>query len=184
MPDRRYPAWDMDDDARRELSEHMNAGMYSGVPPGDAIEGIVGQVGKDPLIAMLSGTTDRSTRQWKNARDNLSRWRRGARHPKPASQQRLRAAAESNRRSAIRSTGRAHVRVEATFRTSKNVWGYADCDLTGPALDDFLSAREAGDDELAAQIVSEGYGLDPAFVLGLGGVTGFEMTWEEPEPGR
>jgi hypothetical protein len=179
MP-REYPEWDWTDEARDALRNQLDAAMYGDLPPATAVNDLVGLVGRDGLIAALSGTTDRGTREWRNARDNLSRWRRGARHPSAASQQRLRGAGQAHRRSEIRQSRRAHVRYTATFRTSpqRRPWeGWADADLTGPDLDDFMAAHEAGDDELAAQIVSDAYGLDPGFVLGIDGLSSFEVDW-------
>ena len=184
MPER-YPGWDMSDEVRGDLSRHLDAGMeaglYAGVPPGDAIEELLRMLGRDRLVEALSGTTDKRSREWRNARDNLSRYRRGARRPQEATQQRMRAAAEEQRRAQVRTATRAHVRLNATFKTSRNTWGLAYTDLTGPDLEDFMAAREAGNDELAAQIVTDAYGLDPAFVLGLEGVSGFEITWDIDE---
>jgi hypothetical protein len=177
MPPPEYSPWDMTDQTRAALGQQRETSMYSGLPGGSDVEGIVSQVGRDRLIEAMSGTTDRSSREWKNARDNLSRWRRGARNPSQASRDRLRGAAETNRRQEIRQTGRAHVRVDAEIRTSSKRWGYADADLTGPALEDFLAASAAGNDELATQIVFDAYGLDPEFVLGIDGVSGFDITW-------
>jgi hypothetical protein len=177
MPPPEYSPWDMTDETRAQLGRLREESMYSGVPPGADVEAVVGQVGREQLIETMSGTTDRSSREWKNARDNLSRWRRGARHPSQANRDRLRGAAEANRRQEIGQSGRAHVRVDATVRTSKNRWGYAEADLTGPSLSDFLAASEAGDDELAAKIVYDAYGLDPEFVLGVEGIEGFEISW-------
>jgi len=170
----------MTDETRAELGRQREASMYSGVPDGADVEGIVGQVGRERLLEAMSGTTDRSSREWKNARDNLSRWRRGARHPSPVNRDRLRGAAEADRRQEIRQTGKATVRVDATVRTSKNRWGYAEADLTGPDLTEFLAACEAGNDELATQVVFDAYGLDPEFVLSIEGIEGFDISWGGP----
>ncbi len=175
---REYDRWDMDDSTRRALNEQLNASLFGDVPGGGDVEAVVEQVGRDRLLEAMSGTTDRGTREWKNARDNLSRWRRGARRPGAASQAKLRGAAETRRRDDVRSSGRAHVRFNATFKTSKKPWqGYADADLTGSDLEDFLAAQAAGDDELAAQIVTDAYGLDPEFVLRIDDISGFDIQW-------
>jgi hypothetical protein len=177
MP-REYPAWDMDDNTRRQLGEGLDGALYSGVPGGADVEAVVQQVGRERLLEAMSGTTDKSSREWKNARDRLSRYRRGARHPDKANQAAMRGAAEARRRDQVRDRGHARVRFNATFITSKKPWeGYAVGDLTGPDLDDFLAAQAAGNSELAAQIVSEAYGLDPEFVLGIEGPSGFEIQW-------
>jgi hypothetical protein len=172
-----YPPWEMSDDTRAALGGQMDAGMYAGVPEGAAVEDVVAQVGRDRLLEMMSGTTDRSSREWKNARDNLSRWRRGARHPSGSSQDRMRGAAETGRRAEIRGRRHAHVTLNATVRTSSKSWGLAKADLTGSALDDFMDAREAGNDELAAQIVFDNYGMDPDVIVGIDSIEGFEITW-------
>ena len=78
--------WDMDDNTRRALSEQLDAALFGDVPGGGDVEAVVEQVGRDRLLEAMSGTTDQGTREWKNARDNLSRWRRGARRPNPESQ--------------------------------------------------------------------------------------------------
>ena len=175
---RDYPAWDMDDNTRRDLGDGLDGALYQGVPAGEDVEAIVAEVGRDRLLEAMSGTTDKRSREWKNARDNLSRWRRGARRPSEASRRQLRGAAEARRRDQVRDRGHARVRFNATFITSKKPWeGYAVGDLTGPDLDDFLAAQATGNSELAAQIVSEAYGLDPEFVLGIEGPSGFEIQW-------
>ena len=175
---REYEAWDMDDNTRQALNEQLNASLYRDVPGGGDIEAVVGQVGRDRLLEEMSGTTDRRSREWKNARDRLSRYRRGARRPNPENRAKIRGAAEAGRRDEIRGRGSAHVRFRATFTTSKKPWqGYADADLTGPDLTDFLDAQAAGDDELAAQIVTDAYGLGPEFVLGIDDISGFDIRW-------
>src|SRR6516162_4415732 len=104
MP-REYPAWDMDDNTRRERGEGLDGALYSGVPGGADVEAVVQQVGRERLLEAMSGTTDKSSREWKNARDNLSRWRRGARHPNEASRNQLRGAAEARRRDQVQARG-------------------------------------------------------------------------------
>jgi len=141
------------------------------------MEGIVNQVGRDAVVERMSGTTDRSSREWKNARDRLSRYRRGARRPNEENWQRLRGAAQAGRHTEIREARRAHVTLNATVTTSSKTWGRADEDLTGPDLTDFLDAREAGDDMLAAQIVFDAYGMDPEMILSIEDIEGFQMRW-------
>jgi hypothetical protein len=177
---REYPPWDMTDPTRARLSAGMDEAMYSGVPAGDDIEGIIGAVGRDAVIASFAGTTDKSTREWRNARDRVSRYRRGARSIRGSAREHLSGVAQGARRREIGQARIVHVRVEATFRTSSKTWGYADAYLTGPDRDDFLTARDAGDDELAMKIAMEAYGLDPEFVLGVDDFGGFDIDWESP----
>jgi len=173
-----YPDWDMSDDTRAQLHAGLDGALFNGVPGGGDVDAVIEHVGRDRLLQAMSGTTDKRSREWKNARDNLSRWRRGARTPSKESQDRMRAAAEDKRRGDVRDARSVHVRYTATFITSKKPWdGYADADLTGPQLDGFLAAQANGDDELAAQIVADAYGLDPEFVLGIEGLSGFEIQW-------
>lgn len=174
-----YPDWDMSDQTRAQLRAGLDGALYAGVPGGDDVDAVVEHVGKDQLLQAMSGTADKSSREWKNARDNLSRWRRGARTPNRESQDKMRAAAEDKRRGEVRDARSVHVRYNATFRTSppKKWVGYADADLTGSQLDDFLAAQAGGDSELAAQIVADAYGLDPEFVLGIEDLEGFDIQW-------
>lgn len=175
MSRRRYPRWQMPDDAKGNLRGLMDQKMYGDIPPSDDVEGLVGQLGREDLIARLSGTTDRSSREWKRARDNVSRWRRGTRHPSEANRTRLGAAAKDARRQTIRTQGRASVRLSGTFRTSRNLWGYAAADLTGDDLRDFLDAEASGDMERSSQIIADAYGLDPEYVIEMREVDGFDF---------
>jgi hypothetical protein len=173
---RDYPEWEMDDETRQGLAEQLDNALFGDVPAGGDVEAIVDQVGRDRVVEALAGTNDKQSREWKNARDRLSRYRRGARKPNQENRARLRGAAENKRRDDIRGRGSAHVRYDATFTTSKAPWiGYADADLTGSDLTDFLDAQAAGDYELAAQIVANAYGLDPEFVLSIDDLSGFDI---------
>lgn len=204
MP-RDYPEWDMSDETRQALHGHLEEGqraareaaeeeamLIRSADPAD-IEAVIGQVGRDRLLEALAGTPDRGSRQWENARHNLSRWRRGVHSPDAAHRgviKRQTAAAVRRARARHRQLperGRkAHVRLSATFRTSdrRRPWtGVADAYLTGEDIDDFRAALAGGDDVLAAQITSDAYGLDPDFVLGLDDVSGFAITWDDPDTG-
>lgn len=173
-----YPDWDMDDATRDALRDQLDDALLAGVPSGADAEGVVAFVGREPLLQAMSGTNDKASREWKNARDRLSRYRRGARTPDQANQATMRRAAEASRRQEVRDRRHAQVRYNAVFTTSRGAWiGYADADLTGPALDGFLDAQAAGDGELAAQIVSYHYGLDPEFVLSIDDVSGYTIQW-------
>jgi hypothetical protein len=172
-----YPPWDITPEAQEALSRRMDGAMYEGVPSGADVEDIVSELGRDAVVAAMSGTTDRSTREWKNARDRLSRYRRGARRPNEENRGRLRGAAEAGRRSEIRGGRRAHVTLNATVITSSKSWGKAEADLTGSDLSDFLEARETGDDVLAAQIVFDAYGMDPDLIMSIDDIDDFRMTW-------
>jgi hypothetical protein len=180
-----YPDWDMEEATRAALRDQLDDALLAGVPAAGDVEGIVAYVGRDQLLEAMSGTSDKASREWKNARDRLSRYRRGARSPDQANQAAMRAAAEARRRQEVRERRRATVRYSATFTTSKKPWdGYADADLTGPALDDFLDAQAAGDGELAAQIVADAYGLDPEFVISISDVSGYTIRWLPPPGSR
>src|ERR1700722_11363319 len=97
-----YPDWDMSDETRAQLSAGLDGALYAGVPGGGDVDAIIEHVGKDRLLQAMSGTTDKRSREWKNARDNLSRWRRGARTPSKESQDKMRGAAEDKRRGEVR----------------------------------------------------------------------------------
>lgn len=189
--DRDYPHWDMDARTRDILNRQTRAATYSPgpAPPAADIRAVEDYVGKDRLIASMAGTTDKSSPQWKNARDRLGRYRRGDRSPNAANRQALRRAidaarkrrARSRRRSVNRSR-RLTVSFTATFTTSRKPWtGPVDGDLTGPDRDDFLDAINAGDGELAAQIVLEAYSLDPEFVLSIDNPSDFTVNLGGPE---
>jgi hypothetical protein len=167
---RDYEPWEMPDTARAALDSAMRNGLYQGISrirtAGD-VQALQAQLGRERLTALLAGTTDKRSRDWKNARDNLRRYRTGARGLKRGAA-RLHGAAEQARRDRIRNLGTLHVTLRATVRTSRTEWdGKMDADLTGSDLVDFLSAADCGAWETAAQIVIDAYGLDPDLVLEL-----------------
>src|SRR5699024_12538245 len=77
MP-RQYPEWDMSDEARQSLNNKASSAHFAGVPetqsPAD-IRAMQDRYGKVQLIVWLSGTDDKSSREWKSARDGLRRRR-------------------------------------------------------------------------------------------------------------
>jgi hypothetical protein len=167
---REFEPWEMPDNVRAALDSGMRNGLYQGIgrirTTAD-VQALQAQLGRERLTGLLAGTTDKSSRAWKNARDNLRRYRTGARGLKGAAP-RLQGAAEQARRDRIRNLGTLHVTVRATVRTSRTEWdGKMDADLTGGDLVDFLDAADRGAWEAAAQIVIDAYGLDPDLVLEL-----------------
>lgn len=165
---RDFEPWEMPDKVRAALDSGMRDGLYQGISrvrtPED-VQALQGQMGRERLTGLLAGTTDKRSREWKNARDNLRRYRTGARGLKGGAP-RLQGAAEQARRDRIRNLGTVHVTVRATIRTSRTEWdGKMDADLTGSDLVDFLEAAERGAWEPAAQVVIDAYGLDPDLVL-------------------
>ncbi|WP_028935540.1 hypothetical protein [Pseudonocardia spinosispora] len=167
MP-RGYPDWDMSGETEDRIARELAAEVYRGVPPGTDSVAAERQVGREELTARLAGTSDRSSRAWKTARDNLTRWRSGRRAIGPRNAAKLRAAVEAARRDRIRESRVVNVTITANWQTSRTAWiGKAVADLTGEDLADFLTALEQRDYVGALQIAAEAYGLDPEFVMSI-----------------
>lgn len=178
MP-RGYPDWDMSDGTADRIGRELASEVYRGVPPGTDSVAAERQIGREELTARLAGTTDRSARAWKTARDNLTRWRSGRRVIGPRNAARLRAAVEAARRDRIREARSVNVTVTASWQTSRTAWiGKAVADLTGEDLADFLTALEQRDFVGAVQIAAEAYGLDPEFVMAINDLGEIAVTSE------
>jgi hypothetical protein len=166
--ERDYPDWDLDERAEELLDRGIRDQIYRGIPPGTDTVAAEAEIGRDELTARLAGTTDKSTRAWKTARDTLTRYRSGRRTPGPKNAARIREAIEAARRDRIRAARHARVDISAGWITSRTRWyGKAVADLTGDDLTDFIAAIEQDDMVLAVQIVADAYGLDPDYVMGL-----------------
>jgi hypothetical protein len=177
---RDYEPWDMTDDTRSALNRVVRDNTYPdlGEIRGAAdVRRVEARYGREALTAQLAGTTDRGTRAWKNARDNLSRWRTGRRTPSAASASRLGGGVRGLLGGRYRGYGSLHVELTATITTSRTSWsGKMYADLTGADLEDYLTACEGGNWEEAAMIVADAYGLDPEYILSLDEVHGFDVT--------
>ncbi len=177
---RGYPGWDMDDDTERRIDQEVRGQVYEGVPPGTDSAAAEAQIGREELTARLAGTTDRTSRAWKSARDTLTRYRSGRRRVGPKNAARIRAATEAVRCDRIRASRVVNMTVTANWQTSRTAWiGKAVADLTGEDLTEFLAAVESGDTVGAVQILSDAYGLDPEFVQGINELGEIDIQWEQ-----
>lgn len=170
--------WDMSDEADAALERKMDEGL--GVPKApesaDEVRELQDRYGKENLIKWLSGTTDKSSRAWKSARDGLSRRRSGRMGVGPAWRNKFKSAGRRAKASGIRSRGSLHVSLTADIRTSRD-WDRGrtmTADLSGDALNSYLEALEAGAIIDAAMIVVEEYGIPPEVVLEIDNISGFE----------
>lgn len=177
MANRDYEHWDVNPGQHDKLQKGTDGALYNGVAEGNNPRDVINQVGKQALIERMAGTTDKKSRAYKSARDQVQRWNKGSRKPSKANQGRLRAIAEEARRSAVSALGKMFVKIAATFRFSSGTWDYVQADLTGDALSDYLAAVERGDYEMATQIVAEEYGIDPGDIEGFDDFGGVEMDW-------
>ena len=172
---RDYRPWTMSSDVRQGLGEKVSQALYGGIDSGN-VGGLIEQFGKPELASRIAGTTDKKSRAYRSARDSLTRWQRGSRRPSKANAAKLDVAAKGEKRAKIRAGGSAAVSMGAAVKTSKSSWtGRMTATLTGSALADFLDATGDGNYELAAQIVSDQYGLNPDYVEGLSGVNSFDL---------
>lgn len=174
---REYNSWDMEAGTRARMAEGYKSSAYGDLPPGSDVNAIVDRVGKQELIQRLAGTTDKKDRAYKSARDKVTRWEKGTRNPNKDAQSRMSAIMEDKRRQEMRNAGRVNVKVKGEYRFSSGTWDYVEAPLTGPALEDFMSAMERGDYEMATQIVAEEYGVDPGDIEGMEGFEGVDMDW-------
>lgn len=164
--------------AKSGLREHMEETTFRDVNPGD-VAGLVAQMGKRQLAERMAGTTDRSSRAYKNARDNISRWMRGARTPRAAATtQRLEKAARAGKLDELRQRSSLRVSARADVTVSKRKWsnGQMEAFLEGGALATYLDALENGDHAGALGVVMDEYGLDPDMVASIDAIHGFEMS--------
>lgn len=177
------PGWNIGPADRRALAAAIDNAAYHGLPPGSDTAALEALLGRDNLVAALAGTTDKTTLAWRNARDDLGRYRRGTRHPRADKQALMTRAAQAHRRQQIRGARKASFTFKATFTISSTTWkGKAHGDLTGPALTSFLDALTAGDHEAAARAAAEGPYFDPGLVTSVTDIEGFTLDWNLPGP--
>lgn len=178
MP-REFPEWQMNDDDERALHDQVDSSMFGDLPAPETPEDVRAmqdRFGRDNLVAWLSGTTDKRSREWKSARDGLSRRRAGRTGIGRRWRDKFRTAGRRARSAGIRSRGSLHVSLTADIRTSRT-WDYGrtmSADLTGNDLQDYLDALEAGAYTNAAMIVADAYGIDPDVILEITNISGFE----------
>lgn len=178
MP-RQFPEWEMSDADRRALQDQIDSSMFGDLSAPETPEDVrrmQDRYGRDDLIAWLSGTTDKRSREWKSARDGLSRRRTGRTGIGRRWRDKFRTAGRRARSAGIRSRGSMSVSLTADIRTSRT-WDYGrtmSADLTGSDLQDYLDALEAGAYTNAAMIVADSYGVDPDVILEITNISGFE----------
>ncbi|MFC9916348.1 hypothetical protein [Streptomyces sp. NPDC127197] len=162
-----YDEWEIPDPVHRDLEQGLMEGVYGAMADG-SIQSVVDAIGKQELILMMAGTTDKKSRAYKSARDKVGRWLKGSRRPSKAGQQLLDSLAKKFKRDQVMARGSLSVSISGTFVTSKKPWkGKMSATLTGTALADFMDALEGGDPMWAAQVVCQEYGMDPDVVLEL-----------------
>jgi hypothetical protein len=132
-----------------------------------------GDTGKRKLAEQLSGTTDRTSRTYKTARDYISRHLRGARGAVKSEKYGnvLTTANREGRKNEIIESGSLNVRIDATIQVSSgrpwkgglNMKGTMP--LRGQQVTDYLNAIEAGDYGKAVNIVAEAYGISESVTI-------------------
>jgi hypothetical protein len=182
---RDYSPWEMQPETRESLNTAVRDGTYPGlgeIRSREDIQRLEAQHGRQTLTAQLAGTTDKSSRAWKNARDNLSRWRSGRRSISAGSSSKVTSGVKGLVGSQYRGVGSMYVALTATVTTSRTEWtGVMSADLTGSDLEDYLTACEQGNWEEAAMIVADAYGLDPEYILGIQDVHGFDASMPDDQ---
>jgi soluble lytic murein transglycosylase-like protein len=185
MGRRDYSPWEMEPEIRESLDTAMRDGTYPGlgeIRTREGIQRLEAQHGRQALTAQLAGTVDKSSRAWKNARDNLSRWRSGRRSISAGSASKVATGVKNLLGSRYRDSGSLNVELYVTVTTSRTSWtGKMAADLTGADLEDYLSACEQGQWEQAAMIVADAYGLDPEYILSIDDVHGFDASTPDDE---
>ena len=163
--------------ARANLRAQTSQGVFGNLPPNPDLHALSQSMGKRALVEQMAGTTDRSSKAYKNARDNLGRYLRGTRSPNPASQQKIQKAARTDHVEQLRTRGSLRVKYTADVRKSKRLWknGNITADLTGGELQDYLDAIEAGDEAGALAIVMDAYGLPADEVASIDNIHGMDL---------
>jgi hypothetical protein len=128
-----------------------------------------GDKGKRALAEQLSGTNDRNSRNYKTARDYISRHLRGARGKVQSTKYAgvLTSANKEGAKQAIISGGPLSVRISGDIKISDKVWknGVIKAELTGKAKADYLADIEAGRYGDALDIAAKSYGINPSVTL-------------------
>lgn len=130
------------------------------LPPGTDIRAAVDRIGKRELAEHISGTNDHSSREYKNARDYISRHLRGSRRTVTgAHAERIEDALRENELDRLRNREELHVEIEADITVSKRTWhGRMKTDLRGAALRDYIDAVENGRGREAMSVFLDQYG--------------------------
>lgn len=163
--------WEIPDAERAKMRDAINA--KAPTDPAN-LQAMIDQYGKRNVAEAWAAK--RGTKVESQMR-NISRYLKGERKMSAQVSETARDSARKMAADQIRSKGRLHASFTAKFETSpKKKWkGTATGELSGESLAAFAAAIEAGDDELAAQIIAGEYFGDPDIVSGIDGVTG--MTW-------
>lgn len=130
--------------------------------PGTDIRAAVDQIGKQRLAEQISGTTDRNSREYKNARDYISRHLRGSRRTVTGSHAgRISEALREHKIEELRSRESLQVEVTADVQVSSRTWrgGKMRATLRGASLERYLDAVESGNNRAAMSEFLEGYGI-------------------------
>lgn len=179
MP-REYPEWDISDADREALANSVSGSTWAGLPspPVDAagVRTLQDRYGKDTLIAHLAGTTDKGSRQWKSARDGLSRRRAGRMAIGRGWRDKFISAGRRARARSIIARGQMHVTLTADILTSRH-WDRGrrmNASLSGDDLQDYLDAVMGGRHEEAAMVVADSYGIGADVIISIANVSGVE----------
>jgi hypothetical protein len=145
----------------REFTARSDRGLYGDLPAGSDIAGAADKIGRQRLAEQLSGTTDRKSRKYRNARDYISRHVRGARRTvKSEFEGKVAGLLRNDRRAEIRQRGSMRVEIRADVQVSKKVWkGLMRKDLTGSQVNDYLDALERDDGNEAMSVFLDAYGI-------------------------
>lgn len=161
--------------AKSALNNEIEAKVFN-IDPLD-VPRMVATLGRAGLAAQLAGTTDKSSREYKNARDSVSRWLRGARTPSAANIGRLEKSARKTKVEELRAQPALNAVTVADVQKSKRVWknGRIVATLDGADLEEFLAALESGDSKEAMSKMLDAYGLEADDVASINAVHSFDI---------
>ena len=145
-------------------------GIFGSVSDTDISEAVDslggGSSGRRELAERMSGTTNRSSREYKNARDYISRHLRGSRRSVKSPEYRkvIAGANQEGKKNRVIESGSLNVTITGDFKVSNRVYrGQIKASgrnaLTGDALRNYVNAVERGDMQTALNIVSRNYGM-------------------------
>lgn len=164
---------------RKAFMDKSNEQIYGGLPAGTDIGAAADRVGKQRLAEQLSGTTDRKSRKYRNARDYISRHLGGRRRSvSPEFQGRVSKVLQGERRRDLSRTG-MRVEVVADVKVSSKVWkrGRMTANFDPAQTAEYLDALERGDGREAMSMIMTEYGMKAETVSSIPDI--YSVTYTE-----
>lgn len=140
---------------------------------GANVNDLSSRMGRRRLAEQLSGTTDHSSRKYKNARDYISRHARGSRRSEsPQYQSKIQEIQQKERQREMTESG-VSVKVKADVKISEKTWrgGQMSANFTGDEARQYMEAVNRGDANRAMEMIVEKYDSSGRMVSNLSGVT-------------